>query len=226
MNPKQLPLISAFLLFVALLVGISLFLPPLQELPTIYKPDLVLGKETQEFNDLITRIKRDIGQEKIEIKVFIGPYFKYAGILGRLIDDYHPRYVILFDIELYNKLTRPEREALVAHEAGHILFKYPKDHSLEVATEVQVLADKFAAKYVSPDHIISPLNKLYAEYWTRVRRLKQINPSTFDLSRFIPVVIFRNLDFCGCRKPQSENLLPGCFLIVNLIEYSSYVTGG
>lgn len=175
MSSKKIrPLPDIVIIFLATLLAIY-FLFPLLLKPSIEnQPSSIAERQTNEFDNLLDKIKKDINQENIEIKVFLGPYFKYYGIVGMLIDDYRPKYTILFDIEFYNKLTPQEREAIVAHEAGHILFKYPENHSLETTIETQVLADRLAARYVNPDYVISALNKLYADYLTRKERLEQL----------------------------------------------------
>lgn len=131
-----------------------------------------LGTPTDKFDNLLNKIKGDLGRDDVEIKVIVGPYFRYRGFVGLLYEGYFPTYLILLDADFYNELTPEKQEALVAHEAGHILFKYPRDNSRNAATEVQVVADAFAAKYVHPKHLLSLLDKVYEEYLTRRKHLE------------------------------------------------------
>lgn len=132
------------------------------------------GIQINKFDPLLSKIKADIKQEGIEIKVFLGPYFRYFGVTGILTDDYYPLDFILLDAEFYNQLTLEEQEALVAHEAGHILFRPSLEMGRHQIAEVQVRADSFAARYVHPKHLVSLLDKLYLDYLVRKKNLEEL----------------------------------------------------
>mgnify|MGYP001598125691 CR=1 FL=1 len=108
----------------------------------------------------------------MEIKVIVGPYLHYLGIVGLLYDEFAPTYFILFDEDFYKELTPEEREAMVAHESGHILHKHPHNRSRAALTELQVLADNFGAKFVHPKHLIGVLDKAYADHIIRRHHLE------------------------------------------------------
>lgn len=133
-----------------------------------------MGVQTNKFDPLLAKIKADIKWEDVEIRVLVGPYFRRFGTVGMLVDDYYPRYFILLDEEFYNELTPEEQEAGVAHEAGHILFRPFLEMGRSEVTEVQAMVDNFAAKYVHPKHLSSLLDKAYADYLVRKRRLEEL----------------------------------------------------
>lgn len=160
-------LCAVYLLFFVPTSGPDLFPPSSTALEQ-------LGTPTDKFDNLLNKIKSDLGQDEIKIKVIIGPYFRYRGFEGLFYESYFPTYFIFLDAEFYNELIPEEQEALVAHEAGHILFKYPRDNSRNAVTEVQVTADTFAARYVHPKYLISLLDKVYEEYLTRRKHLEDL----------------------------------------------------
>jgi len=84
---------------------------------------------------------------------------------------YAPNYYILLDKEFLGELTSEEKTAVVAHEAGHIIYRpnFSFNRKSKVATEI--FADEFASRYVHPKHIQSLLDKAYYDYITRSKRL-------------------------------------------------------
>ena len=170
-----IPPLLLFFAFLAYIASIFILLQPPEELIVAQHSAMVsVGKPVNEFDNLIARIKKDIGQDNIEIKVLVGPYFRYFGFIGYLYDEFSPTYFILVDEDFYNELTPEEREALAAHESGHILHRYPRDGSRAAVTEFQVLTDEFGAKFVHPDHLKSLLKKANSDYFIRVSHLDKL----------------------------------------------------
>lgn len=132
-----------------------------------------MGKPTDKFDGLLSKIKDDIGRKDIEIKVRIGPYLKSIGFTGLLDFDIYTRtYYVLIDDEFYNELNEEEQKALVAHETGHILFGVSFNGGRKGATEIQKLADLFAMQYVRPEYMASLLDKVYFDYLARKEQAK------------------------------------------------------
>ena len=136
-----------------------------------------IGIPTNKFDGLLDRIKNDINKKDIEIKVLVGPYYKHLIIIGLLVPpepfDSHKKYLMLIDADFVNKLSPKEQEALIAHEAGHILFR-PTSLEKEDIINAQVDADTFAARYVTPEDVSSLLDKLFAEYIIREKNIKHL----------------------------------------------------
>ena len=154
------------------------FLPP--RLPQVQTngelPGMAsLGKADHSFDDFLDKLKKDLGFKDIEITLVVGPFFRHDGIGSRLYVDYQPSYFILADVDLYNKLTAEEKTAFIAHEAAHMIFRYPSDNSFDALTENQKLADQFAARHVDPKYIKSLLRKAFSDYWARQENLDRLS---------------------------------------------------
>jgi len=130
-----------------------------------------LGTPINEYDELLNKIREDIKPLEAEITVLVGHYFQYAHILAAMDTAYAPNYYILLDEEFLNELTPEEKIAVVAHEAGHILYSPGPSFNREHKTATEILTDKFASKYVHPKHIQSLLDKAYYDYVARSRQL-------------------------------------------------------
>ena len=162
-------LITFLILVISSAIWFGIIDPPTpEELPSIAGSTL-MGHPSHEFDALIAKIEEDIKRD-IQITVFVGPYSR----IGRLDDSLEPYFYILLDEEFLNSLTPKERDALVAHEAGHILFRYSRDDSRKATTDVQVQADMFAIQYVDPKDLISLLDKIYYDHLTRKSYLELV----------------------------------------------------
>ncbi|MBI2064254.1 MAG: hypothetical protein HYT66_00915 [Candidatus Yanofskybacteria bacterium] len=162
------------LVFFAYIGAIFIIFPSPEEIAVKQVSEIVqIGQPTDKFDGLLSKIKKDIDQKNIEIKVLVGPYFRYMGIIGLLYDEFRPTYFILIDEEFYDELVWEEKEALVTHESGHILYRYPRENSRAAITELQVLADEFGAKFVHPKYLASLLKKVNSDYFIRVKHLER-----------------------------------------------------
>lgn len=172
MRPKHLPiLISAFLLYVWA-VFYFFPLPTLEELASDQKQAAVSQNiPTKEFDELVEKIKNDIGQPDIEVMVLVGPYFQYRGLIAAINLYYAPRYYIMIDGKFLNELTPEEKVAVIAHEMGHIVVGPGYGFSRKQRTATEVLADRFASRYVHPKHVQSLLDKANEDYLIRTDNL-------------------------------------------------------
>ena len=133
-----------------------------------------LGQIDRSFDEFLDKIKKDIGFENIEITAVVGPYFLYSGISAALYNSYGPRYYILLDQEFFSELILEEKKAVLAHEAGHILFRLGRVYNMRKYTANEVLADTFAARYVNPKNVIGSLDKAYSNYLVRRKHLETL----------------------------------------------------
>ena len=120
------------------------------------------GKEIKEHTEFVEMIKRDLGINR-PITILKGPYM-FVGV-GRWVES-PLRYYILVDDGFLEEATDIEQKALLAHEMGHFIYYplriRPNDNSLNKSLEIQIGADSIAARYTSPEAMISFLNKFKA----------------------------------------------------------------
>lgn len=90
-----------------------------------------------------------------KIKIFIGPYASTIVGLGSLV-KYKGIIYVFIDMDFYQGLVEEERDALIGHEMGHVI--YEKEDIIS-----QVNADQFVAKYVRKEAVISLLDKLFPD---------------------------------------------------------------
>lgn len=146
-----------------------------------------IGAPTHEFDTLLAKIKSDLGQNNIEVSILVGPYFYYMYITARLYPVNRSFFYILIDDKFFSELSSEEKRALIAHECGHIdyvlnhttttLTTIPQVFDRQLITNDQIHADIFAAKYVHPKHLLSLLDKLYADYTQRREYLEKLSQS-------------------------------------------------
>lgn len=105
------------------------------------------GNEIKEHTEFVEMVKRDLGIDR-PIKILKGPYM-FAGT-GRWVES--PLcYYILVDDGFWEEASDIEQKALLAHEMGHFIYSSPSQ---------QVGADEIAARYTSPEAVISVINKI------------------------------------------------------------------
>lgn len=134
----------------------------------------LLGTVDHSFDDFLAEIKNDIGRNDVEITISVGPFFQYLGIPAATDMYYAPHYYILLDQNFLDELTLEEKKATIAHEAGHILFGAGSRYNRHEATFTEMRADMFAARYVSPKHIITLLDKAYSDHIARRENLESL----------------------------------------------------
>jgi len=154
------------ILVVVFAVWFAIIDPPTPEELSPVARFTLIGHPSHEFDDLIAKVEEDIKNttsRDVQITVFVGPYSR----IGQLDSSLEPYFYILLDEVFLNSLTPKERDALVAHEAGHVLFRYANSSSRKAMTGVQIQADMFALRYVDPKDLISLLDKIYYDYLAR-----------------------------------------------------------
>jgi hypothetical protein len=152
-----------------------------------------LGTETTAHKDFINKLTQNTElSQRATIRVFLGPYALLFGNKGILIQT-PPNYYVFIDTNFYRSLNQNEKEALIAHELGHAVYKINFMDKLrlrilnklkvlnsqynEFFTKDQIRADQFSAEKTSPGAMISLLNKLYLtdkynrDYRMRIRSL-------------------------------------------------------
>lgn len=145
-----------------------------------------IGREIHDYDTLVARMKADLKKEA-PVKVLLGPYFMSSGIVGML---YRPplrpeRFLVLIDEPFFKEITDEEKEALVAHEVGHLAsfgpLVFPDRRAI---TANQIIADRVAANYVRPQALIKLLDRLYYDYRMRRDALERIPepPPILDMS--------------------------------------------
>lgn len=167
-------ILSGLLFYIFILFGrLSL---PLPDKPFFgrYQFAADIGTETHKHDDLINKIKRDNGIENLDIKIFIGPYFKIMESIASLLKSTPKLYLVIIDADFYSKLTTEEKEAVIAHEIGHVFFSYSPDAGLEEIAYYQMMADTFAMRYVRPEVFSKTLDKIYKEYFIRKENAEKI----------------------------------------------------
>lgn len=144
---------------------------------------VVLGKPLQnkEAEDVLVQIKNDLKIDK-EIIILEGSYWIASRILAASFPELQPngysfsRYYIVVDSDFYKNLSSEEKRGIIAHEMGHI-------DNIEILVQMQIGADSFATKYVSPQTLIDLLNKsdfnrsarqISKEYKLRIENLEKI----------------------------------------------------
>lgn len=136
--------------------------------------------QTHEFDELVAEVQRDIEQlvgREIKITVIVGPYFRFYGLLAFLDDLENPYYYLGLDNRFMNELTEGERNSVVIHELGHILYRYPIYPDYDQRAEVEVKADGFVSKYTKyagAKDAISALDKAHRNYTTRRMHLEKL----------------------------------------------------
>lgn len=145
---------------------ILLIMPPYsiaQDIPLTNEEMIALGMTSDEHAELVSKIKKDLKLEDVQVKVLIGSYNEKVTSTGRLLNDLPNGYYVLIDRGFYEGLIPTERDALIAHEMGHIQYTI-KVHVYDLeASAVQVSADIFAIKYVGIDAVLSFLDKTCTE---------------------------------------------------------------
>ncbi len=157
-----------------------------------------VGVENTTHANFINRIVIGTNFEpKNKVAVFLGPYELLLGLDGFMLNDSNEYYVFI-DWGFYLSLEQSEREALIAHELGHKIYRpslieniqldiihglrgyvdLETKHS-QITTKYQVKADTFAAKKTSPEKVISLLNKIRIDrngydYKTRIENLNKL----------------------------------------------------
>lgn len=149
-----------------------------------------VGVENTSHDNFVKKIIKDANFKRTtRVTIFLGPYEKLVGIDGFLLHEYEDYYIFI-DWGFYFSLEQGEREALIAHELGHIIYRpnlaeqlqldttdqlrrysyfrklFSKNSSFrdrydQIKTRYQVRADYFAAKKTSPEKVISLLNRLF-----------------------------------------------------------------
>ncbi len=110
---------------------------------------------------LIEIIKKDLKIENADVKLLLGPYENIFGP-ARSLNNLPHDYFILIDNDFYQMLSPSEKNALMGHEMGHILYA-PKVHVYDLdRTGLEICADFFAIKYAGVDAVLSLLEKLYS----------------------------------------------------------------
>ena len=198
-----------------------------------------IGVENKSHSAFIEKVSQDkkFKQRNAKIRVFVGPYLQVLGFDGCL-KSIHSNYYVLLDWHFYNSLDQGEKEALIAHELGHIVYvpnivealvlevEHPfknwpffKNQREQISTKYQILADTFSARETSPEKMISLLNKLYPhdknslDYKKRMRslenlRTKPVKTQTLSTDNHSPRIKFI--------KPGQTMT---CFLFVLLIRW-------
>lgn len=139
--------------------------------------------ESREFDELVAKVQRDIEQilnQKIHITVLVGPYFRYVGLIAFLSTYNESYYSLNLDSEFLEELTDKEKNAVILHELGHILYRPPPNSSRSQAIEAEVLADSFITKYpeyASVKDMLRLLDKASNNYLIRRRHLEQLAQS-------------------------------------------------
>lgn len=151
------------------------------------------GMETTIHKDFVNKLIQNTKlNQKAIIRVFLGPYVSLFGNKGLLIQT-PPDYYIFIDTNCYHSLNQSEREALIAHELGHAVYKINFVDKLQlrimdklntfdgqyndIFTKDQIRADRFSAEKTSPGAMMSLLDKLYStdkynqDYKMRIRSL-------------------------------------------------------
>ena len=147
-------------LSILLFIGLFLFRTT-TVLAQTNKELIATGVESFDNSELIQQAKKDLQIEKLSVKIILGAYYSKEGITGRLVRDLPNGYFGLVDKDFYQRLTLPERKALIGHELGHILY-VPTVHIYDLdRTGLDICADFFAVRYAGVDAVLSLLEKLY-----------------------------------------------------------------
>ncbi|MEK7121847.1 MAG: hypothetical protein AAB857_04030 [Patescibacteria group bacterium] len=187
----------AFLVLFVLVASILLRLSFLSDEETDRGIILVatnFGTETTTHADFVDKLIWNTKlHQKATLKIFLGSYVLLMGRKGFLVKA-PPNYYIFIDMYFYYSLNQNEKEALIAHEFGHIVYEYNLIDKLqfkilykfdplgkrrnEILTKYQIRADGFSAENTSPAAVISLLNKLYlidSEDPDHKMRIKSLN---------------------------------------------------
>lgn len=154
------------------------------------------GTETTTHADFVDKLIWNTKlHQKATLKIFLGSYVLLLGHKGFLVST-PPNYYIFIDMYYYYSLNQNEKEALIAHEFGHIVYEYNLIDKLqlkilykfdplskrrnEILTKYQIRADGFSAENTSPATVISLLNKIYLinsedpDYKMRIKSLNKL----------------------------------------------------
>ncbi len=168
-----------------LAISIAVIYAKLEERETekIISAAAALGAEIFTQDDFIKEALYNTGLTKeTKVKIFVGPYDKVLGGVGFFVANPQSYYIFL-DIYFYNSLSKEEKEALIAHELGHIFFRptpqeqirldiehrlrrmgFSSEWRNKVLTKYQIKADGFGAKKTSVKSIEKLLEKVYKEH--------------------------------------------------------------
>lgn len=120
---------------------------------------IILGQplKSEDADKILVQIKNDL-KISTEVVMLEGSYWNTSGILvasfPKLQTDGYSfsKYYIIIDSNFYKSLNSEEKKAVIGHEMGHI-------KGVEQLTNIEIDADTFATKYVSPQTFIDLLNK-------------------------------------------------------------------
>jgi len=157
-----------------------------------------VGVENITHADFINRIIKNTNfKSRDRVRIFLGPYQPLLGLDGFILND-SLDYYILIDWGFYFSLEEGEKEALIAHELGHKIYRPSlieniqldiihelrgyidlKTRHNQITTKYQTKADTFAAEKTSPEKVISVLNKIRMDksgydYKMRLKNLQKI----------------------------------------------------
>ena len=206
MTPKKYQLFVVVFTILCLIVTIvGLYsLHNRQDKQPLISAVISVGVENITHTNFINRIIKNTNFEsKDRVRIFLGPYQSILGLDGFILND-SLDYYILIDWGFYFSLEEGEKEALIAHELGHKIYRPSlieniqldiihelrgyidlKTRHNQITTKYQTKADTFAAEKTSPEKVISVLNKIRIDrsgydYKTRMESLNKLKQGQID----------------------------------------------